>query len=322
MDLSATSLYHLRADQLRKECTERGLIASGSVQLLRHRLREFLDKIEMGGPELVNQEQASAPVDSGGLNTTLPNVFVEDNSNDNQAVMGRNNTPVLLELIKQVPPLLSERPEEILKFFVRVDDIYRLTLTEDRTFVTRLLPLVPAGLLQFLGSCIRHGDTWALCKVKVLEEFFPHFIRERLIRELIVFNFHCEEEPIRAYFDRVFQAAEFLLYEATEEQLVQRILMNLHPNIQKLACLTDRPRSRKDLTHLVSLIEEQSSILSERSKMGQIAHDARNTSRRGPPADSLRGNRPEIRRPVKCWRCGELGHVRSNCPRERQVSSY
>jgi hypothetical protein len=205
---------------------------------------------------------------------------------------------------------------------MRVDDIYRLTLTADRTFVTYLLPLVPAGLLQFLGSCIRHGDTWAVCKAKVLEEFFPHFIRERLIRELIVFNFHSEGESIRAYFDRVFQAAEFLLYEATEEQLVQRILMNLHPSIQKLACLLDRPRSRKDLTHMASLIEEQSSILVERSKVGQTAYDNRNSSSRGPPSNPLGGSRPAVRRPVKCWRCGELGHVKSSCPRERQGSPY
>jgi hypothetical protein len=84
------------------------------VQLLRQRLREFLGKTEIGGTELLNQEQASAPVDSGGLNTPPPNVVVENNNN--QAIVGRNNTPVLLELVKQVPPLLSERPEDILNF--------------------------------------------------------------------------------------------------------------------------------------------------------------------------------------------------------------
>jgi hypothetical protein len=257
----------------------------------------------MGGTELMNQEQASAPVDSGGSNSISPNVFIE--KDNNQAVIGGNGTSVLLELVKQIPPLSSERPEEILKYFMRVDGIYKLTLTEDRTFVTYLLPLVPAGLLQFLGGCIRHGDTWALCKAKVLEEFFPHFIRERLIRELIVFNLHSEGEPIRAYFDRVFQAAEFLLYEATEDQLVQRILMNLHPSVQKLTCLLDRPRSRKELIHMASLIEEHSAILMERSKVGQIVYDNRNTSRRGPPVNSLGGNRPA-----------------SSCPRERQVSPY
>jgi hypothetical protein len=137
----------------------------------------------MGGAELLDQDQANAPVDRGSLNISPPSVLAENNS---QFMGGRSNTPVLLELVKQVPPLLTERPEDILRFFVRIDEIYRLGLTENRTFVTLILPLVPAGLLQFLGVCIRDGNTWAVCKAEVLDEYFPYFIRERLIRELIV----------------------------------------------------------------------------------------------------------------------------------------
>jgi hypothetical protein len=110
----------------------------------------------MGGAELLDQDQASAPVDGGSLNISPPNVLAENNS---QGMGGSSNTPVLLELVKQVPPLLSKRPEDMLRFFVCIKEIYRLSFTEDRTFVTLILPLVPAGLLQFLGVCLQDGNT-------------------------------------------------------------------------------------------------------------------------------------------------------------------
>ena len=36
---------------------------------------------------------------------------------------------------------------------------------------------------------------------------------------------------MRINIEQVFQAAEFLQYEATEQQLVKREIMNLHPDI-------------------------------------------------------------------------------------------
>ena len=71
MALSATSLYYLRADQLRDECAVRGLISSGPVHLLRRRLREFLRSAEMGGVSLPGGEQISAPVDVMNLNSSV-----------------------------------------------------------------------------------------------------------------------------------------------------------------------------------------------------------------------------------------------------------
>jgi hypothetical protein len=90
--------------------------------------------------------------------------------------------------------------------------------------------------------------------------------------------------------------------------------MNLHPSILNLAGLVDKRRSRKELAHMVSLIEEQSSVLAEREKLRQVA-SSRN-SRRGPPDDSQASNSPTVRRPVKCWGCGRLGYIRSSCFRK------
>jgi len=45
-------------------------------------------------------------------------------------------------------------------------------------------------------------------------------VRERLILDLIAFRFHAAGQPVRDYVDQFFQAANFLQYEATEQQLV------------------------------------------------------------------------------------------------------
>ena len=83
-----------------------------------------------------------------------------------------------------------------------------------------------------MGARLRERGSWAGCKYELLDEYFNHFVRKRL-RDLIVFNFHGEGQSMRVYIDEVLQAAEFLQYEATEPQLVDRVVMNLHPQAPK-----------------------------------------------------------------------------------------
>jgi hypothetical protein len=74
----------------------------------------------------------------------------------------------------------------------------------------------PRGVVAVSGGVSAQEASWARCKSQLSDEYFPHFVRERLIRDLIVFNFHGEEQSMRVYIDQVFQAAELLQYEATE----------------------------------------------------------------------------------------------------------
>jgi hypothetical protein len=114
----------------------------------------------------------------------------------------------------QVTPL-SEQPEDIL----RLGEIHDLGLVQDRIFITRILPPISGSRLQFWGACLREGRIWVVCKSRLLDEYFPNFVWERLIRDL-VFNFQAVEQSMQVYVEQVFQAANFLQYVATEEQLV------------------------------------------------------------------------------------------------------
>jgi hypothetical protein len=62
MALSASGLYRLSAEQLRAECSERGLNSSGPVRLLRSRLADYLkaDQMDREEPQGI---QASAAAD-------------------------------------------------------------------------------------------------------------------------------------------------------------------------------------------------------------------------------------------------------------------
>jgi len=306
MALSASGLYRLSAEQLRVECSERGLSSSGLVRELRSRLANSLKADQMDRKE--EQQDSQASVAAAMLNP--------GSDEGPQGDGGFNRTQVLGDLLKQIKPLTSEEPEDILRFFVKVGEIHDLGLVSDRVFITRILPFVPGGLLQFLGSCLREGSSWAVCKAQLLDEYFPHFVRERLIRDLIVFNFHGEGQSMRVYFDQVFQAAEFLQYEATEPQLVDRVVMNLHPQVLSQAAFLEKPRSRKDLYRLAGLIEEKFSVLKERGRLGpEVTRGAPNSSGGGGRPRDDRGNpRGPERGSVRCWECGQQGHVRRSCP--------
>ena len=76
----------------------------------------------------------------------------------------------------------------------------------------RILSLVSGAVVRFIGECLKGGRTWEQSKTELLREFFPHFVRERLVRDHIVLNFHEEGAPVREYVDKVFAAARFLQY--------------------------------------------------------------------------------------------------------------
>ena len=136
-------------------------------------------------------------------------------------------------------------------------------------------------MLRFFGDFLRNGKNWGQCKSELVKEFFPLFVLEMLIRDLIVFNFHNEGQPLREYVDQVFAASKILEYKAGEQQLVDRIVMNLNPSILAHATFLERPRSRRQLTNAIGLIEEKLSVLNERQKTQPVTTNLSGSNPRG-----------------------------------------
>ena len=116
---------------------------------------------------------------------------------------------------------------------------------------------------------MKYGESWDVCKTRLLREYFPLFVKEKMIRELVVFNFQKKGQPIREFIKEVTDAAEFLQYNASEADVVERILMNLDPDILARAALLPRPNSFQELRNTVGLIEERMAALKERASGGK-----------------------------------------------------
>jgi hypothetical protein len=130
---------------------------------------------------------------------------------------------------------------------------------------------------------------------------------------LIVFNFQAEGQPLQAYIEQVFRAADFLQYGATEQQLVDRVVMNFHPSILGLAAFLDRPCSRVDLLRVVGLIEDKFSVERERERVARSCKSASSQDASG----VVRGRTvPGAGEVTRCWDCGHSEHLRRNCPRK------
>ena len=95
MALSVTAVYRLTVEQLRLECTERGLCSGGTVRDLRSRLADHLRSGQM--EDTKEQDPVQASVSAGMLgddHTVAPPP--EDSF---QSVGGDSQTRVLVDLL-------------------------------------------------------------------------------------------------------------------------------------------------------------------------------------------------------------------------------
>jgi len=125
---------------------------------------------------------------------------------------------------------------------------------------------VRGSLLTFFGKFLKDRESWNVCKTRLLREYFPLFVKENMIRELVVFNLQEKGHPIREFIKEVIDAAKFLQYNASEADVVERVLMNLHPEILAQVALLPRPVLFQELRNTVGLIEERMAVLAERQR--------------------------------------------------------
>jgi hypothetical protein len=113
------------------------------------------------------------------------------------------------------------------------------------------------------------------------------FVREKMIRELVVFHSQDRDCPLREFIKEVVDAAEFFQYRASEGEILGRILMNLHQDILAQAAFLPKPSSYMELRDMVGLIEETMAVLAERQRS-----DTGSSSPQMADKGSLLDNRP------------------------------
>ena len=113
MALSSSATYHLTVEQLRQTCVERGLNNDEPMRTLRRRLAEQFKSEDMERSEQQDTTQESAPTDlfRTGMGSITPDPG-EQSEHDSEG----DQASVLVELLRQVAPLSSDEPKEILRF--------------------------------------------------------------------------------------------------------------------------------------------------------------------------------------------------------------
>jgi len=207
---------------------------------------------------------------------------------------------------------MSEEPKEILRLCVDVKAIYDLKLVPDNVFWMRLLPKVRGRLLTFFGQSMKNGESWDVCKTRLLREYFPLFVKEKMIRELVVLNFQKKGRPIREFIKEVTDATEILQYNASEADVVERVLMNLHPDILAQAALLPRPNSFQELRN-TGLMEERLALLTERQCPEVRATGDRFSLGSDRQRGSAVSNQQANRGGPKYWKWNRWGHFQNDC---------
>jgi len=128
MAFTASEVYRFTVDKLRQVCSKEGLDNRGLVPLLWQRLVDHLKTSTMASHGDGNMGQASVPTD---LSTNIVDSIPQNFGNGSHVDGSNSSTPVLVELLCQVPPLSSEEPEAILQPFTRLEEIHGLGLTDD-----------------------------------------------------------------------------------------------------------------------------------------------------------------------------------------------
>jgi hypothetical protein len=88
--------------------------------------------------------------------------------------------------------------------------------------------------------------------------------------------------------------------------------MNFHPNNLAHAAFIDRPRTLKELYQVVGIVEEKHAVAQERQRLQSPSTGAHN------PRCAPRSGPARAVPPLKCWICGDIGHVTRDCPHREQ----
>jgi hypothetical protein len=300
-------VYQLTGEKLRELCVEVGIDSEGTVRALRRRLVDFLRHEEEGDSSESNMDTTAQ---IGATGDSPP----PSEDDQRQVGQGDNCIPVLVELLRKIPSLTASDPEEIMTLLIRLNGIHKLKLVSDKIFMTRVLPLLTGDMLALLGECLREGKNWEQYLVVIRGRIFPHFVRERLIRDFVVCKVQGQGDSLREHVNRVFSVAEFLEYQSTEQELVDRVVMNLHPSFLAHTALLGRPCAREELLDIIGLIEERVSVCNSReaNPNSRSLVGGRFSPSKGSSSKSLPG--------VKCWNCGRTGHLKRNCRRGPNLS--
>ena len=101
---------------------------------------------------------------------------------------------------------------------------------------------------------------------EIISTFLPPRVKEQFLASHVLDRFQAQTEDFTAYVMSVVGAASILGFSGTEEQLVQRMVQNLHPRVKSHCMFQNRPQSVQDLYSLTTTVAEAEAVEEQRKR--------------------------------------------------------
>jgi hypothetical protein len=209
--------------QLEKLASQLGLPTDGALDDLRRRVREKSTTIEACVPSL-GLDKSSLIVESGQPGT--------DASVSPRNDASKVRLKLVTDLVQGIPVLSGTYPEAILKFLIRVNQIWELRLISDAEFLAVLFGRTSGRVMQILGTHLAMKNAWGMVQSDIIATLLPPRVKESFLISHATDRFQAPGEDLNSYVTSVVAAAAILGFAGTEQQLVHRMVQNMHPNLK------------------------------------------------------------------------------------------
>jgi hypothetical protein len=298
-------IHDLSKQQVEELAGQLGLPIDGTLDDLRKRVKQKWAVIE---PYLPSSSAAKSTLVSES------NVPCNDSSVQASTHLTKVKFNVVSDLIKNVPLLSGTDPESILRFLIRVCEVYDLKLVSDFEFLSLLVSRTSGRVMQILGGHLATTRNWGIVRAQIISTFLPPRLKEKfLLISYVLDRFQSSTEDLNTYIMLVVVAADILGFSGSESQLVQRMLQNMHPRTRSHLLFASKPQSVQEFYSLSTTVAEAVAVEDQR-KLSTALPQQNCASR--PLASGMLVTNPspavaDFR--AKCWKCGKRGHLQRNC---------
>jgi hypothetical protein len=232
------------------------------------------------------------------------------------------------KLPNPVEPLLRKLPvvdggdiDQLLYFLASIQKLIKFMGVSSQDLLLMLTPYCVGTMSSLLRNALERGSNWDTFHQDVLNFFLPGRLRHKITTER-VYRLQGPNESLANFVGSVKETAEILRLSLTEGELLQAILEGLSPAERSRLSLCPRPMTLRELellfttSHSFQLADDQ-----RRIQQGQFDVTSGQVNAVMSPTMPSSARDGQFRRTVVCWNCGERGHPRRLCPKNKVMVS-